>query len=410
MKSCSSGHRAFAGSPAFADMSALRTAPHPDSARGMLYPDSNQYIRWRSNNFDAIRLFAALQVAAVHSISQFNLSGAAFAMLDAGLRMFPGVPIFFLTSGFLISASYEKSASIGQYLRNRCLRIYPALWVCLVLSIPVLVIKIAVNEPGNTISSREWLAWWIAQMSGYEPYAPRFLQGGRLNDALWTISVELEFYLLVPCLYFLLRLHQRRGEVALLSLMGLSMLLHWMLCHAPAGSRVLHYLFILDTALPYLWIFLTGVLIQRHWDQVRPYVAGRAHRWLLGYVLLAATLRSFKIGVGSGDFNCLLLLPLAGVVLACAVTAPQLARKVLAGNDISYGLYLYHMLVIGVLLSFGHNPGAPGALAAILISIGLGILSWQYVEKSFLDRKRRSLRRSTESTPAIWHLGRAKSD
>src|SRR5262249_36083916 len=131
---------------------------------------------FRVNNFDLIRLFAALQVASVHVITHFQLIGpAAVNILSAGLRLFPGVPIFFVISGFLISRSYERSASVRDYYRNRCLRIYPALWVCLIVSAGLIAFKMHTPAEIATVSSAEWLRWWAAQMTLFQQYAPGFL-------------------------------------------------------------------------------------------------------------------------------------------------------------------------------------------------------------------------------------------
>jgi hypothetical protein len=45
-----------------------------------------------------------------------------------------------VVSGLLISKSYEQSDSLRNYYRNRCLRIFPGLWVCLVASLGVILV------------------------------------------------------------------------------------------------------------------------------------------------------------------------------------------------------------------------------------------------------------------------------
>ena len=60
-----------------------------------------------SNNFNLIRLFAALQVAIVHSASYLNIDIQYLKFLD----LFPGVPIFFFISGFLMIKSFKKNFS-----------------------------------------------------------------------------------------------------------------------------------------------------------------------------------------------------------------------------------------------------------------------------------------------------------
>ena len=358
----------------------------PPSAQPSLHDD------YRTNNFDLIRLFAALQVASVHVLGNFKPPGLAVAILDAGLRLFPGVPIFFVISGVLVSRSYERSGSVRDYYRNRCLRIFPALWVCLVVSIGLVVLQIHVPGAIDTVSSGDWIVWWAAQMSLFQQYSPHFLHGLRLNGSLWTIPVELEFYLLLPLLYGLFRLG-RRAHWPLLAVLAGSVAIHLVFIRMEPGSLPAQYGFVLDTLAPYLWIFLTGVLIQRNWNTLRSWFAGRAHWWLLGYVLAGAICREyFHIGVGSNDITPGFLLPLAGVVMSCAMSARGLAHRILAGNDISYGTYIYHMPVVAVMLQLGAAGNITLAAVAVGVSAGLGALSWICVEKPFLRQKRGALR------------------
>jgi peptidoglycan/LPS O-acetylase OafA/YrhL len=353
---------------------------------------------WRLNNFDLIRLFAALQVALVHAITDFKPPGLGVAIFDAGIRMFPGVPIFFLISGLLISRSYERSASWWDYCRNRCLRIFPALWVCLVASIGLIVMMIHAPTAVDTVSRGEWLLWWAAQMSLFQQYAPDFLRGLRLNGSLWTIPVELEFYLLLPLIYAVFGLRNRSGDAALVGILAASAVIHWLFVHMEPGSLMPRFSILLDTIVPYLWMFLTGVLIQRHWAVLRQWLVGKAHWWLPGYILGCAVSRQyFHVGVGSADFNAVFLLPLAGTVMSCAMTARSLAQRLLTHNDISYGLYIYHMPVIAALLQLR----APGSVTSVLVAVGiaatLGALSWFGVERHFLASKRHAMHAATLS-------------
>ena len=58
----------------------------------------------RENNFDLIRLFAALQVLLGHGINHLQILGYD-EILDV-ISFFPGVMVFFVISGFLITRSY----------------------------------------------------------------------------------------------------------------------------------------------------------------------------------------------------------------------------------------------------------------------------------------------------------------
>ena len=85
----------------------------------------------RNNNFDLIRLLAALQVLIWHGAVHLDVFDKIYGLLNV-LFQLPGVPIFFTISGFLITHSLERSNfQLKKYFQNRALRIYPALWVCI---------------------------------------------------------------------------------------------------------------------------------------------------------------------------------------------------------------------------------------------------------------------------------------
>jgi len=398
-----------------ASSAAIATARSRIAAKTVMRTDAAAAAQdWRVNNFDLIRLLAASQVAVVHAMSAFKIYELHAIAFNLGVRMFPGVPIFFVISGFLISKSYERSTSIRDYYRNRCLRIFPALWVCLVASLGVILMAgVSVLGP---VTTRAWLTWWAAQMSVYQQFGPDFLKPvglGSLNGSLWTIPVELEFYLLLPLIYGVFKLRKRRGDLALLGLLAGSLALHWFYCRPslfsdPADNSPDHT-FLVETVVPYLWMFLVGVLMQRHWTALRGSLAGRAHWWFLGYLLLCVTMKRLHIYVGSADISPLFLLPLAGLVLSCAVSLPTLSDRLLRHNDISYGTYIYHVLVLNALLVLGAPDNALSVTAALGIAFALGAASWWCVERPFLLHKRKSLRAAMQASPRSRELYEAAS-
>ena len=56
------------------------------------------------------------------------------------LDLFIGVPIFFILSGFLIWNSLENTLDFKQFFSKRILRLYPELWVCLIVEILSIVL------------------------------------------------------------------------------------------------------------------------------------------------------------------------------------------------------------------------------------------------------------------------------
>jgi peptidoglycan/LPS O-acetylase OafA/YrhL len=348
---------------------------------------------WRVNNFDLLRLLAALQVALVHGIGILKPAGYFAHLLGAGLNRFPGVPIFFVISGVLISKSYEHSDSLRDYLRNRCLRIFPGLWVCLVVSVAV-ILALGVGSFGP-ITAPDWLLWWAKQMSIFQGSRPAFLKqlSTGLNGSLWTIPVELEFYIVLPALYGILRLRRRLGNMRLLAIALASLAVQLLIIsgHRSVG-QARAYSLLQVTLAPYLWMFVVGISIQRNWSTVRGWLVGRAHWWGLGYLLLCVAAGWLHIGTGGNNPSPVFLLPLAGLIVSLAMSAPRLSGTILRHHDLSYGLYLYHMLVINLLVGLAAPFGWASLAAAIMVSLGLAALSWTLVEKPYLTHKRRSLR------------------
>ena len=85
----------------------------------------------RLNNSDLIRLLAVVQVVVAHSIGHtplvMQLSPWGRQLFEV-LMLVPGVPVFFVISGFLIARSFERNpADVAGYFWRRGLRIFPAL-------------------------------------------------------------------------------------------------------------------------------------------------------------------------------------------------------------------------------------------------------------------------------------------
>src|ERR1700746_3860251 len=151
----------------------------------------------KANNFDLLRLAAALQVALNHSAQHLQAHSQGGVLFEVS-SFFPGVPIFFFISGFLISRAFENNPVINEFALNRILRIYPALICCLLVS--VLMVWMTGYFSSVHLSVGSLLTWLLAQASIGQFYNPDFLRGygvGVLNGSAWTITVELQFYLLV---------------------------------------------------------------------------------------------------------------------------------------------------------------------------------------------------------------------
>lgn len=154
----------------------------------------------QDNALSLIRIMAAFQVMFGHMLEHLDLP------IDSTLYgityYFRGVPIFFALSGFLIWFSIGRSKSYGIYLKKRFLRIYPELWVALLIEIIILVIL----YHGWEIKSL--LLFVFAQGTIFQFWTPSSLRGygvGTPNGALWTIGVMIQFYVIAWFVYKLFK-------------------------------------------------------------------------------------------------------------------------------------------------------------------------------------------------------------
>ena len=339
------------------------------------------------NNFDLLRLIAACQVVSSHADIWLNLKGR-----PSVFWLFPGVPIFFIISGFLITGSFMRDQSVPRYAKNRFLRIYPAmvasLFIMFLMMIFTGVIPLRAMADSNTyiyfatlvVTGSTVLANSISTPSfEYGPNTLPFFPGG----VLWTIVVELGFYLVVPLLI------GKRWTWPLLVLVLVASL--WLAVEQVTMKNP----WIDTTVPPYLWIFLLGAAVRLSWDKIGWLFKGTFPIWLTIHLL---------IWVGPAYKNptpavILSIITLAGCVLSFAHTLPSLS-KMFRGTDISYGVYLYHMPIIMIFMIFGYKSEGWLWIAVYLATFAMAAISWRLVEKPFLSLKAVSLARPTLRTTA----------
>jgi peptidoglycan/LPS O-acetylase OafA/YrhL len=348
---------------------------------------------FKINNFDLLRLIAATQVVLIHTERHLDMVRPAWWPLVDAL---PGVPIFFVISGFLISASYERSSTLSSYARNRILRIFPGLWCCILLTIGV--------AAAFGFSFAHWSAgsWLLAQLIGLI-YTPHFLKSfgfGSYNGSLWTIPIELQFYLVLPIFYYLTKRagNQTKGLSLALLLFALIAFLANLLfepltevTQEPIAQKLIRYSFF-----PHIYLFLSGVILQRLSVHRSRWIAGKALHWLAVYLL-------FHFAVPYSAVSYVIGTMLLGVVvIAAAYTRPTLSEHLLRGNDISYGVYIYHGLIINIFVEFGLGGRESDLAVVVLLAFLLGYLSWLLIERPFLRRKKQTIH--VLASPAGLHV------
>jgi peptidoglycan/LPS O-acetylase OafA/YrhL len=343
----------------------------------------------RQNNFDALRLAAAIAVIFSHSflIAEGTQNREWLILLTGNqcILGLTGVFIFFAISGFLVTQSFEQTPNRLHFLAKRALRIFPGLFVATLLSTFVLGPFVTTLSFASYLNRLEPYAYVLGNtlldQTVHELPGVRFIDnpvGLEINGSLWTLRYEFVMYLMVLALGVLRRL----TLCMTILLLGFGM--------------VCLYSNMLDEFEKWGWFFqiLSG------WG------------WLVGF--FAAGMILYKLR-RSGVFDGrIALLAVAGLVLSVPLRQfiglfpvfgcylaiwlalnPHLPVIPAARfGDLSYGLYIYGWPVEEAVmwLSGGHAPWWQVFLCALPGAAILAFLSWHLVEHPMLRLKPSSRR------------------
>tara|TARA_B100000963_G_scaffold87142_1_gene74731 strand:- start:2428 stop:3468 length:1041 start_codon:yes stop_codon:yes gene_type:complete len=340
-----------------------------------------------TNNFDLIRLFAATQVAITHSSLHFDYESIFIDLLE----IFPGVPIFFFISGFLIFGSYEKSLQndrpIINFYTKRFLRLYPALWVCILISVIMLFISGYFSI--TKLNLVDLIIWLFANSTFFQFYNPDFLRDfgvGVINGSLWTITVEIQFYILAPLLFFLFR----KNLTYILILFFFLVLFNAINTQFNLRENIIEKL-ISVSFIPWLYMFILGALTYK-FQRIVYYISKTPFVLLLAVYIFILYFTNGKLEAGN-TINFIAYLSLISIVIKLAIYKPNLSDDLIKRNDISYGIYIYHMPVVNFVIYYGYKGG--NALALTLVCTFLiALFSWFLIEKPSLKIKKNQLRKN----------------
>lgn len=315
----------------------------------------------RENNFDIVRLTLALTVVLSHmpEVSQTDQLGFLGRIFSGEMA----VQGFFAISGFLIFASWERATSVRDYVIKRAARILPGYWFatgfCVAIALWYRSFHIGAFLAAN-LTFLNFLHPYIEGVFDEAPYTPI------MNGALWSIKVELMFYVAVPLIVWLARRTGRRDLIFWLLFAG-SVAIH---IFAPARSK---WQVELPGALCY---FMVGALLHYHlqWFYRRGW-------WVMGAAGLCYLL---NLWTGWFVFRPLAIAPL---VLGAALLLPVF-RGPTRWGDFSYGTYVLHWPMIQVIVATGlfqFHPFIAAPITVLLVAFG-AVVSWFFVEKPSLAR------------------------
>lgn len=336
------------------------------------------------NNFNLIRLFAALQVAIVHTAGYLNIDIQYLKFLD----LLPGVPIFFFISGFLIIKSFKKN-KLKNFFFNRILRIYPALYFCFILTF----LSILFSEYLNNIDINYYqlFLWLVTQLSFFQFYNPDFLRGygvGVANGSLWTISVEVQFYLLT---FFISLLLLNKYKKLLIIIFGVFIFLN--IQNSIFNEKITFFSKLFNVSFfPWLYMFLWGCYLERN-EKLQKKIKNY-NIFIIIFIFIILNYFSSELDIFRGKTNALNPVEfffLSLIIFKIAYIKIKISKNFFNNNDISYGIYLYHMPIVNFLIYKNLTKTYLLFTLCITLTILLAIISWKLIEKPFISFKKTSL-------------------
>jgi peptidoglycan/LPS O-acetylase OafA/YrhL len=325
-----------------------------------------------------------------------------------------GVDLFFVLSAFLLSLPFLAQASggrrvdVGRYFRRRALRILPLYWTAVVAGT-----ILSTRHPADLIRGLPNLALLNLGATSLHPY----------GDVWWSLSTEVQFYLVLPLLGLLPT--TRAGRAVGVGLLAL---------YAAAYVAISTQIVMLRSFAAQLQLeaslfgrgplFVCGILAALVYRRFGENIRVKLERapWMRNGgcdVLVVALLAAFALFLrwettleggrrqmpayqvldfvsGAAWAALLLMLVLAPLRLKAVLVNPGLARL----GVLSYSIYLIHFPLIAHVMPFVRQTlgiqvwrWEPGALVLLgcvgALCIGLSTLTYRFIEHPFLEWKAR---------------------
>lgn len=347
-------------------------------------------MKYRSE-IDGLRCLAVMAVV-------FNHAG--YALFSGG---FVGVDVFFVISGFLITAIIRDEIAAGRFTfrsfyERRARRILPALLLVILTTLPFawwwLMPQDIVKYTKSILSILT-----ITQNFFFERQVGYFEPEASLQPLVhtWSLGVEEQFYLLFPLAMIFLTA-RRLSQVLLMTGFASLLLSIYMLPHDPSAVFFL---------LPYrAWELLAGALAAIYAAKMSNMMRSPTLVCLMpvfGIFLILGSVIGYSENTAFPGVNA--LLPVVGTVLIltfCSVNDPVgriLSTRIFVGlGIISYSVYLWHQPVFALFRHrFGEFLFERYSIALVMLTIILAVASYYLVEKPF--------RRSASKTTVVFVVG-----
>lgn len=351
-----------------------------------MYVRLSKYTHGRDNNFNLIRFIAAILVLFSHSaviVTGDHSLEPLFNKLGFSLG-YISVDVFFISSGFLITASLLQRNDLISFAWARILRIYPGLIVATLLTIVLLGLfsSLGWGEYLKNEDTQLFLHKNTVIFFGVHYQLPDVFNGLALpdivNGSLWTLPWELRMYCLIGFIGGLCFYTARFQSVQL--------------------PKIILYIALISTTALYAYRVIFGEIPLNFEASALRFTS----LFFIGatfYVFKERIVMSTKLAVVAAVilfvcsfnkviffFSYMIFLPY--LVLYLAYVPKGFIRHFNKLGDYSYGMYVYAMPVQQALVALVPSIGiAALSIQAFIITLIFSLFSWYYVEKPALALK-----------------------
>jgi peptidoglycan/LPS O-acetylase OafA/YrhL len=348
-------------------------------------------MRFYRPELDGLRFFAFLAVLLHHGPQGRHLLWFICSAGGFGLSMFFLLSAYLITELLLREKDKTDTVAWGLFFVRRALRIWPLYYAVIVTAI-----IIARIPPHAYCVSRTSVVVMTFFVANWTKLAPSL---GVLVGALWSISIEEQFYLIWPPII------KFGGErlAFIASLVFIVFAAVWLWVFSPKG-----WLLWYDTPVQFLFFAAGAIIALLTRGRTTDDVNGMTRGGLLvaGVLLLLLTAHFGYVGTEfvPGVTRQSLYIKYAGGLAGCAAIfwaalgISNMPRAFIYLGKISYGLYVFHLgmlqLSLWITSPLGLAPQSAVRMfivdsVALLLSMFFAHFSYQYFERPFMKLKER---------------------
>lgn len=318
------------------------------------------------NNFDIIRILLAVMVFYFHM--------GILASNDF-LSLFPGtfaVECFFVISGYLIVKSYVRRKDIWFYTKSRFLRIYPLYFLIITLFFIIGYLNYSSNFTDYiNDGAGKYLVYNYVFANFLQPSLPELFSDNIknvVNGSLWTIKIEVMFYLSVPIIYgFFTRYINEKSLTVLLAVS--SVIFYYVMGHFVDEYGLNKSL---NNQLPSVMVFF---MVGAFFNFYTP-------KFLNAYYLLAV----FPLLYLFHDIYLIYPILVGTLVYIASFHVKPIGVSKRIG-DLSYGIYIWHFPILQLVILFGFFDNLLiGALLSSILVFTSAFLSWHLLESKLIRK------------------------